>query len=305
MPTNLRFHTPLDFEAALDASGVGAPVTMFMADRGPFEVRFSVAALGPVTATGGHASRAAIVRVDELAQPCISFRVGEWKAEAPLRSGVQAGAVMLRVPGMEHFFAHGGGGAWAVLLLEPEALQRRAEALTGARFDLSASLPRLFKPKQADFDTLAGLHASVMADAAPGAAEPRAEPILDAVVRCLAAAEEDGATRRRHLEMLLRMRAVIEEHPERPLQINDLCALMNVSCRTLHAVSVEHFGMGPKRYLTLRRLDMARRALRAAPDGANVTAIALRCGFWELGRFAGAYKLAFGESPSETLRRAP
>ena len=48
---------------------------------------------------------------------------------------------------------------------------------------------------------------------------------------------------------------------------------------------------------------LARRALRAAdPRRTTVSAIALDCGFWELGRFAVAYRRTFGESPSDTLR---
>jgi AraC family ethanolamine operon transcriptional activator len=33
----------------------------------------------------------------------------------------------------------------------------------------------------------------------------------------------------------------------------------------------------------------------------TVTAVAMRCGFRELGRFAAAYRATFGESPSETM----
>jgi AraC-like DNA-binding protein len=64
--------------------------------------------------------------------------------------------------------------------------------------------------------------------------------------------------------------------------------------------------MGPKRYLLLRRMHLARRALRnAAPDATTVTDIATRFGFWQLGRFAVEYQSVFGESPSFTLHRQP
>jgi AraC-like DNA-binding protein len=63
-------------------------------------------------------------------------------------------------------------------------------------------------------------------------------------------------------------------------------------------------GMGPIRFLTLRRMHLVRRALLAADaSSATVTYIATDHGFWELGRFSVAYRALFGESPSETLRR--
>ena len=64
--------------------------------------------------------------------------------------------------------------------------------------------------------------------------------------------------------------------------------------------------MAPVRYLWLRRMHLANRALlRADAASATVTAIATEHGFWELGRFSVEYRSLFGEPPSVTLKRPP
>ena len=105
--------------------------------------------------------------------------------------------------------------------------------------------------------------------------------------------------------MIRRLEEVLQADTEEPLYMDmaDLCAATGVSYRTLHACCREHLGMSPKRYLLLRRMHLARRALRRGTQETTcVTEIATNFGFWELGRFAVTYRSLFGESPSTTLR---
>ena len=57
-------------------------------------------------------------------------------------------------------------------------------------------------------------------------------------------------------------------------------------------------------YMKLRRLNRVHREL-LAPDckEATVTGVMTSCGVTEFGRFAGAYRALFGETPSQTLKR--
>ncbi len=87
--------------------------------------------------------------------------------------------------------------------------------------------------------------------------------------------------------------------------ISRLCEITGASERTLEYAFRDQRGLTPSRYLKLRRMNLVRERLRAAhsPE-TRVTDIALDCGFYDLGRFAGEYRSLFGELPSETLARS-
>ena len=126
------------------------------------------------------------------------------------------------------------------------------------------------------------------------------------MIGCLSKGEvgEDSVAQRQHELIMRRFRRVLEEKPEQPLYIPEICKAIGISDRTLRVCCQEQLGIGPKHYLLLRRLHLARRALREASPGATtVTEIATRYGFWHFGRFAGEYQSLFGEAPSSTLHR--
>ena len=93
-----------------------------------------------------------------------------------------------------------------------------------------------------------------------------------------------------------------EQNPGKLLYPTGVCATIGVPQRTLHHCFQEYAGISAKRYLTLRRMHPAQRALRARTEAKTVTEVATLYGFWELGRFAVTYKSLFGESPSATVR---
>jgi len=88
------------------------------------------------------------------------------------------------------------------------------------------------------------------------------------------------------------------------LSVADISRELGISVRSLQIAFRAHRGQSPREALVAVRLDeVRRRLLVAADDGTSVTDAAMSAGFAHLGRFAGAYRRAYGEAPSDTLRR--
>jgi AraC-like DNA-binding protein len=174
--------------------------------------------------------------------------------------------------------------------------------------------PLTFRPAPRMLTKLRRLHAAAgrLAEEAPevvanpDAARGLEQALIEALVACLGDREDrpNSVAQGQHALVMRRFRRVVEENPEEALYIPEICKAIRASDRTLRMICQEHLGIGPKRYLLLRRMHLARRALRqAASDATSVTDIARRYGFWHLGRFPVEYQSLFGESPSATLHR--
>lgn len=135
------------------------------------------------------------------------------------------------------------------------------------------------------------------------------DELLDAVLTALSEVRDDGARRRGTLNAARIVRGA-EDFLEsggvrQAIQIEDICTALNISRRTLYRAFHDLLDVSPKAYLRLKNMSAARaRLLDAGHRPTTVTQVALDHGFWELGRFSGAYRAMFGESPSETLRGA-
>src|SRR5271166_4089765 len=223
---------------------------------------------------------------------------------------------LIRFSEAQNYFSQSSGSAcWGAMSLSVEDMASVGSAMAGC--DIVPPKDALtVSPRPSAMARLQRLHAAagrlaeeapeIIAD--PDAARGLEQALIEAMVACLGNGEigEDTAAKRRLELIIRRFRGVVEEHPGQVLYLPEICAAVGVSDRTLRTCCQEHLGMGPKRYLLLRRLKLARRALReSAARTATVTEIATRYGFWHFGHFAGAYQSIFGEMPSATLQRLP
>jgi transcriptional regulator GlxA family with amidase domain len=140
----------------------------------------------------------------------------------------------------------------------------------------------------------------------PAPAKALEDTIMEALLACLTLGQPSRARTApgHHRRIVARMECALRERPEEMLSLSDLCAEVGVAQRTLNLACAEFLGQSAMRYARERRLDHVRACLLMSdPAVTRVTDVATRYGFWELGRFAQAYRRRFGEHPSKTLRR--
>jgi AraC-like DNA-binding protein len=87
------------------------------------------------------------------------------------------------------------------------------------------------------------------------------------------------------------------------ITVSDVAEHLGISLRSLQAGFRQWREITPTAFLRRARLELAHNELLRSRNDANVTAVALRCGFSHLGRFSAQYRSVFGEDPSTTLRR--
>lgn len=95
----------------------------------------------------------------------------------------------------------------------------------------------------------------------------------------------------------------MDENWSKPVSLSTLGKMHGISARTIHKY-FSNQGTTPNRYLKSLRLRKARLLLQAADRSTTVTAVALKCGFSNMGHFAKDYRQEFGEPPSDTIRLA-
>ena len=303
------FDDPEDYESALH----DARVELVVSRQGGFRACLSRVALPHLQLV---ACSETLPRIAYVAMPfervCITFPT---RADSPLIWGgvtIRRGDVVFHSRGEGLHQRTSGRTNWNLLSLDPAHLMTVGRALTGSRV-AAPLLGRILRPDHHRMAQLIGLCAAATRLAErrphllgdPDAARGLEHDLIEALIGCLTSADERQNVGHwpRGKEAIDRLEAVLSVGPTRMPSMPELAASAGVSERVLRLYCADFLGISPRRYLFLRRLRLARIALRS--DGAaatTVTEVAQRCGFSSMGRFAGAYRAAFGQTPSATLR---
>lgn len=103
---------------------------------------------------------------------------------------------------------------------------------------------------------------------------------------------------------LTKARQFIHDNVREALTLEDIERAAGVSRFKLFEGFKEYFGCAPMGYVRKYRLECVRREILEDGSVRNISSAAMSWGISHLGRFSTEYKALFGESPSDTLKRA-
>ncbi len=224
-------------------------------------------------------------------------------------TAVEPGEVVFHSRGDRIHQRTGGKYRWAALSLAPEHLTKFARVLTGAELPLPPAARVILRPPRRAAMLLQRLHekACRLARTHPDlitqreVARAMEQEILHALVNCLESAgavDSDDAMWQRRARIMGQFEDVLARHLDCPLRTADLCESVGVSAKTLRACCQASVGMSPSQYDRLKRLNLARSALRQSDSSAATSVhFVQRYGFSEPGSFSALYRSVFGEAP--------
>lgn len=307
----VTYFDPDEFQSAVR----GGDAMYNVLSRGRYRAELTTIKVGQLMVQRG---KEALPRISSTSLPPSMIALCGWfgDGQPPVVRGaqMQRGEFICLGPRMQSHHRTFGNNDFAALTVDVTDLTNAAMDLTGRELAVPAGKV-IQPPPHLGVWLLSVIDAATRASMAtpdifqsPPAARALEQALLRPMIGCLmdGCARSEGVPRGHRATVAKRFEAAVEANLEHPLLISDLCRMVAITARSLNSLCQEQLGMSAQRFLALRRLHMARRALtRSDSSSATVTEIAMSYGIWELGRFAVAYKALFGESPSTTLRRPP
>jgi AraC-like DNA-binding protein len=310
-PSITNFTDPEAYQAAINP----AQVELLVTTKGQYRAGLAGIELHGLSLQRGHESLPRVANATVRADRSALFFLASAHQPPTHHSGraLAFGEIVASAAGSTHHLRTEGPCHWATFSMTRDDLATAGHALVG-RDLIDRSVTRYIRPSLPEISCLLNLHqASIrLAESAPQilaqpeTAQALKHALVHAMVMCLGKSTPVSTAwgALRHAAIIARFEEMLAANYNRPLHLAEICAAIGASERTLRVSCMEHLGMGPIRYLWLRRMHLARRALILADaTTSTVTRVATENGFWELGRFAVDYRTLFGESPSVSLRR--
>jgi AraC-like DNA-binding protein len=303
------FSEPEDFQAELGADGVRR---FLITGRGQFRARLTRIVLDRMCLTAGEEvlSRTALVAVPA---DMVLVTLPIAGSLPPFSGGIAIGPeeMITLGPGQQLYMRIEGPCRWGTIQLPSQDLLQYGRALNGAAFVVPLGAAR-WRSRLGAVRQVRHLHQAAIrrAEARSGAfvdaeaAHGLEQQLIHTLMECLSTGKVHEETRAaaRHQDILARFEDLLEAGCVP--RMADICAAVSVSERLLRQCCKQHLGIGPSRYINLRRMQQVRRILRNEnPSTASVSEVAKRYGFRDPGRFATNYRALYGELPSATLRR--
>jgi AraC-like DNA-binding protein len=216
-------------------------------------------------------------------------------------------------PGSQAKIAYDGSFAHLMLKLGRTAVTRKLSALIDNAIDPPIQLVAGPATEPASLESQRRL-VRFLATELDQAPDPPSSLVLDelqdfVIVAFLSSTEHNYS---RHLQSPPRVAApwqvrlaadFIDQNWNRAVTTDEIARVAGTSVRSLFSAFKKAHGVSPMVFLRRRRLLRAREMLGDPKTDTSVTEVALSCGFANFGLFAANYFAAFGEKPSETLRR--
>lgn len=247
---------------------------------------------------------------------CVTLPSDQVFVTFPTRSGtslisagvdLQFGDLMLHPCGERLHQRTTGASAWGSISLKPASLAAFGRTIAGTSLR-PPDARQLLRPAAAERQRLLRLHAQACRIAETNLERMANREIVRgleqdmilSLITCLATAEwqqERPETYQQSAHMV-RMEAVLAEHPGRLLNTRDIARSIEVSEHIVRLSCSRILGMSPMRYQRLRRLKLVRTALQDIDRAQSDCATIIRnYGFANLDRYVTEHWDVLGEMP--------
>ena len=155
-----------------------------------------------------------------------------------------------------------GASQWGFLAVKRSFFSRYGSALAGHYLE-PPMVAQIVRPLSTDLGRLLRLHARVAHVVETARSRSSIQDVgrglehdlLHALVTCLTGGEARVPSRATvdRAAIMVRLETALADYPDRVIPIAELCALVNVSARTLRTCCTESLGIDPSVYMRLRR----------------------------------------------------